>query len=585
MTFRRHWWIFCSAALILGYTTLVLSFPKNSPALTTIGDFITLLLMVLAVAAAAANAVRERGQTRVFWALLATGYLLWAVNQGLWTVYEVFLGLEIPDPFVGDVILFVHIVPLMAAVALRVDQVQEEKKLHLGTLNFVMLLIWWMFLYAFIVFPDEYVVLNKALYTRNYDRLYVIENWVLLGVLGVLTVVTRGGWRKVYRNLLIGCGMYSVSSVVINAAIEKQEYYTGSAYDVPLLVSVCWLIWTSLEARASRPAAQPAPAGVQRWQSLPPRLAMAAMLSAPLMGCGALWVDTVPQRLHFRLLVVLIAMVVLASFIFLRQYLLDKELLRLLDESRQSLASMQRAQNQLLQKEKLASLGQLVSGVAHEINNPLAAILGYSELLASGELDGKQAEMARKIGQQARRTRDLVSRMLNFAQQAPAEKTLLDVGALLQRALQVEVLRMGSQNIVVPTNIPPGLPRIWGNANQLLQCFLQIISNAKDALVEVGGGTFSVNARHEGEELVLEFLDTGPGLRDPQRVFDPFYTTKPVGRGTGLGLSATYGVVQDHGGRITCENRPEGGAAFVIRLPVAKREAEGEMAKAQVSVR
>ncbi|HEY7617714.1 MAG TPA: ATP-binding protein, partial [Terriglobales bacterium] len=167
------------------------------------------------------------------------------------------------------------------------------------------------------------------------------------------------------------------------------------------------------------------------------------------------------------------------------------------------------------------------------------------------------------------------------------EKALLDVGALLQRALQVEVLRMGSQNITVPTKIDPGLPRIWGNGNQLLQCFLQIISNAKDALVEVGGGTFAVSARQEGDELVLEFVDTGPGLREPQRVFDPFYTTKPVGRGTGLGLSATYGVVQDHGGRIACENRPEGGAAFVIRLPIANREAgsEAELAKAQVSLR
>ncbi|HEY7617736.1 MAG TPA: histidine kinase dimerization/phospho-acceptor domain-containing protein, partial [Terriglobales bacterium] len=417
MTFRRHWWVFFSATLILGYSTLALSFPKNSPVLTAIGNLTTLLLMVFAVVAAAVNAVREKGQTRIFWALLGTGYLLWAVNQGMWTVYEVFLGREIPDPFVGDVILFVHIVPLMAAVALRVDQVQEEKKLHLGTLNFVMLLIWWVFLYAFIVFPDEYVVLNRPIYARNYDRLYVIENWVLLGVLAVLTLRTRGGWRKVYRNLLIGCGMYSVSSVVINAAIERQNYYTGSPYDIPLLVSVCWLIWTSLEARDSRPAAEPVPASAQRWESLPPRLAMVAMLSAPLMGCWALWVDTVPQRLHFRLLVVLIAMLVLGVFIFLRQYLLDRELLRLLEESRSSLANLQRAQNQLLQKEKLASLGQLVSGVAHEINNPLAAILGYSELLASGELNVKQAEMARKIGQQARRTRDLVSRMLNFAQQ------------------------------------------------------------------------------------------------------------------------------------------------------------------------
>ncbi len=114
------------------------------------------------------------------------------------------------------------------------------------------------------------------------------------------------------------------------------------------------------------------------------------------------------------------------------------------------------------------------------------------------------------------------------------------------------------------------LPRVFGNANQLLQAFLQIVENAVDALQEVGGGRLQVSLWREGNEVVVQFADSGPGLRDPERVFDPFYTTKPVGKGTGLGLSATYGVVQDHKGQITCFNRPEGGAAFEIRLPVLK---------------
>jgi len=109
-----------------------------------------------------------------------------------------------------------------------------------------------------------------------------------------------------------------------------------------------------------------------------------------------------------------------------------------------------------------------------------------------------------------------------------------------------------------------------GNSNQLLQAFLQIVENAVDALQSKGGGNLLVSQRRDGDEVVIEFADDGPGLRDPERVFDPFYTTKPVGKGTGLGLSATYGVVQNHKGQITCYNRAEGGAMFEIRLPALK---------------
>jgi two-component system NtrC family sensor kinase len=176
--------------------------------------------------------------------------------------------------------------------------------------------------------------------------------------------------------------------------------------------------------------------------------------------------------------------------------------------------------------------------------------------------------MAQKIGQQARRTRDLLSGLLSFAQQSPAEKMLVEIGPLLQRALQMKLLQLETKGIRVHTTIAPTLPRVLGNPNQLLQCCLEIIGNSMDALQEAGGGTLWVSARCE-DEVVLKFSDSGPGIHEPERVFDPFYTTKPVGRGTGLGLSATYGVVQDHGGQIACHNRPEGGAVFILRFPIA----------------
>ena len=537
--------------------------------LLAFGDIAQFLLLFLAFLLMSANAVSTRGQIRLFWGLMALGCLLWSADLALWTLYEVILRRTIPEPFIGDAVLFVHVIPFMAAVALRPHQ-QEERKLYFSTLNFLMLLVWWVFLYAFIIFPDEYVALNVAVYSPHYDLLYLVENLAFLAVLGMLAWKTRGAWRAIYLNLFVASGLYAISSLALNMAIARGQYHTGSLYDIPFITSVGWMIWATLLARDLKPPSQPAPSGLSRWQMLAPML---AMLSFPVMGYWAWFLDTAPLHLRqFRLLVTLAAMLVLGLFVFLRQLLMDRELVRLLDASRSSLENMKRLQTELVQREKLASLAQLVSGAAHEINNPLAAILGYSELLAAqADGDSNQASMARKIGQQARRTRELVSSLLSFAQQSPGEKTLLDMGSIVQRALQMKMLRTENKNIQLENRIEPDLPHIWGNVNQLFQCCVEIIGNAIDALEEVGGGTFSVSVLQEGDELVMEFSDSGPGIRDPRRIFDPFYTTKAVGKGMGLGLSVTYGVVQDHQGKISCENRPEGGAVFELRFPVAKQ--------------
>jgi signal transduction histidine kinase len=582
MNSRRKWWIACIIGLVLTYAIVSVTVPAGF-ALLAFGDIAQFLLLFLAFLLMAANAVANRGQIRVFWSLMAFGCLLWSANIGLWALYEVVLRRTIPEPFIGDVILFIHVVPFMAAVALRPHQL-EEKKLYFSTLNFLMLLVWWVFLYAFIVFPDEYVVLNVTLYSPHFDLLYLVENLAMLGVLGMLAWSARSAWKKVYWHLFVASGLYASSSMALNAAIARGQYHTGSIYDVPFIASVCWMIWAALLALELKPPCEPVLSEQPRWRMVAPRLAMLAMLSLPVMAYWAWFLSSAPANLRqFRLVVTLAAMLVLGLFLYLRQYLMDRELVRLLGESRQSLENLQRLQTELVQREKLASLAQLVSGAAHEINNPLAVILGYSELLAADRgLKPDQANMARKVGQQARRTRELVSSLLSFAQQSPGEKTLLDMGSLMQRALQMKMLRIDNKNIRVESQIAADLPQIWGNINQLFQCCAEIIGNATDALEEVGGGILSVGVHQEGNELVLKFSDSGPGVRDPQRIFDPFYTTKPVGKGTGLGLSVTYGVVQEHQGRITCHNLPEGGATFVLRLPVANQSGSTVAAAAKV---
>ena len=566
---KRHWWAAGTGVLLFGYALLSTYF-GNSPKAYILGDLTALILMSATTAAMAVNAKRLRGQARIFWFLMASGFLLWVINQALWTWYEVVLRKPLPDPFIGDAILFLHLIPFMAAVAFRPHRRRDEHKLHFSTLSFLMLLVWWVFLYAFIVFPDEYIVTNVDVYGHNYDLLYLVENLLVLAVLGAASTRAQDGWRRVYWNIFLASALYTIGSESMNAAITRDQYYSGSTYDLPFIAAISWFFWSALVARRPGENFEPAPAARRGLQRLAPRLAMVAMLSLPVMGYWTIYYDPAPWPIRkFRILVMLVALLALGTFVFLKQYLLDRELIRLLDESNNSFSNLQRLQTQVVQQEKLASLGQLVAGAAHELNNPLTAILGYSEVLsANSALQEEQRSMVLKIRQQARRTRDLVSDLLRFAQQAPAEKSPLDLGALLQRVVHTQMIKVEGRKIEIKFTCEPNLPKLVGNANQIFTACLQIIDNAIDALEEDGGGKLLVSLGREEDSFVIQFSDSGPGVKDAKRVFDPFYTTKPIGKGTGLGLSATYGVVKDHGGQISCHNKPDRGAVFIMRLPV-----------------
>jgi two-component system NtrC family sensor kinase len=222
----------------------------------------------------------------------------------------------------------------------------------------------------------------------------------------------------------------------------------------------------------------------------------------------------------------------------------------------------------MVQSEKLVSLGQFAAGAAHEINNPLTAILGYSDLLADDEsVPERTRATAMKIREQARRTKSLVQNLLSFARQVPAERTLLDINTVVTNAVQLRALDLHSGGSSIELQLESVLPGVRGDNNQLMQVFFNVISNALDAMQEMGGGKLTIRTLRDRGNVVILFSDTGPGLREPHRVFDPFYTTKPVGKGTGLGLSICYGIVQEHAGKIFCYNGQAGGAVFRVELP------------------
>ncbi len=529
-----------------------------------------------------ANAWSAEGVKRRFWALMGSGCILWACHQAGWVYCEVVRRTTVPNPWFMNAFLFLHLIPMIAAVGLRPHQSESERKFRLGTLDFLLLLVWWVFLFAFVVFPSQYISVNVAQYDRNYNLLYLVESGVLLLVLGIAARGASAGWKMLYLNLMAASTLYAVDSIGVNLLLPKGRYYSGSLYDVPLMGAVSWMLATVLSGRAWQPEAAP-PKGDDKWSATALRLTMLAIVSLPVLGVWAYRWDHSPALTRtFRLFTILAAMLVLGAFVFLRQYLQDQALIRLLEESRRSFESEQRLQSHLVQREKLASLGQLVASAAHEIDHPLTAIMEYSDKLWSNErLTSEQDALVRKIVNHSQRTRELISNLLSFAQQSSAEKTMVDLYMLLQRSVQMRGLQRHHQGIRIEASIEPNLPRVWGDGHQLFQAFVQIVENALDALEEAGGGLLRVSAQHQGEEVVVQFSDSGPGIKEPHRVFDPFYTTKPIGKGTGLGLSAVYGVVQDHRGQITCQNRPEGGAVFVLRLPVASHVESQALAAAQ----
>ena len=243
---------------------------------------------------------------------------------------------------------------------------------------------------------------------------------------------------------------------------------------------------------------------------------------------------------------------------------------RLYLETRQAYENLRRTQEQLLHSEKLAAVGQLISGVAHELNNPLTAILGYSQLLtSSGEIGPRALSYVDKVYKQAQRTHRIVQNLLSFARQHKPERVLVRVNSIIEDTLALRDYDLRMSQIQVSLELSEDLPEVSADPHQLQQVFLNLINNAVDAMLEVATvGELRVRTGVEENQLFIEFADSGPGVKDASRVFDPFYTTKPVGKGTGLGLSICYGIVTEHGGRILVKNGPERGATFRIELPL-----------------
>jgi signal transduction histidine kinase len=560
-----------ASLFILVVAALVL---HQSFRLTALSDVIQCLLLGSGALSFLPHAMKSRGRPRLFWALMGAGIAMWLSYQLMWTYIEVWQRREVPDLFAGDIVLFLHIVPLMAAIALRPQVPQDEYAARTRRLDFALLVVWWVYLYVLLVIPWQYVVPNSQAYGHALNYGYLVEKIVFLIALVLPGVTSKGGWRTFYASLFGASLTYAASSYVANWAISRHLYYSGSLYDIPLAVSMAWItvigVWTpDREPEATGMKLSTAP-GV--WLA---RLGMAAVFSLPAFAAWSLLDSALPARVRwFRLVLTLSAALLMGIMVFTRQRLLDRELLHLLNHSQESLANLKRLQALLTESEKLASIGQLVGGAAHELNNPITAMLGYADLLLSTPLNSEQHELAASIAQQVRRTRSLVASLLSFATQGPAAKTRLDLNMLLRTAIKLSQPQWQTLKIEVRTQLQPDLPPVLGDSNQLLQVCAQIINHALNGDQLAGGGSLMVSTQHQGGVVAIRVYSVGiPAGNGIQ-------ASAPVGMGATsqqLGetaLSACRGILQEHRGRILFQKQERGGIMVNLELPVGDAKAK-----------
>ncbi len=260
----------------------------------------------------------------------------------------------------------------------------------------------------------------------------------------------------------------------------------------------------------------------------------------------------------------------------------------------QNITERKRLAEELRHAEKMSAVGQLVAGVAHEINNPLAGLLGYAQLLLKSDLDERVRRGLETISHEAGRCKRIVYNLQTFARKQKPQEAYVDINEILENTLELQAYQLNVDNIRVVKSLDPELPRTLGDFHQLRQVFLNMIVNAHQAMSAQGSfGALKIRSQRRGHEIEVEVEDEGPGIAAEHldKIFDPFFSTKEVGRGTGLGLSICYGIIREHQGRITVRNAPRGGAIFSVRLPIRKPtgaqggeeagRAEGEGARAR----
>jgi nitrogen-specific signal transduction histidine kinase len=573
---RTKIWISLMVGLVLAQMAASLLMSRGEKLIIT-SDLIQGTLLLVATAAFLPNVSRARCPTlhiQLFWILMSAGMLFWLAYQGMWNYFEVLKHREVPDPFLGDIVLFLHLVPMIAALAVLPHLREDERDERIRMLDFTLLLTWWVFIYVYAVIPWQTVQVDGVAYNANFNFAYLTQKLVLLVALAVLAYTTYGGWRQLYGQLLGASALYASCSYVINWAIGHKLYYSGSIYDIPLVVSMAWMGAAPLLAlRLDLSDSKPSKPVLGVWIT---RLSMLALFSLLWAAMQAELDSKLPTAVKtFRITVCLLTMVVMGFVVFWRQRLLRDELSLFLERSRRSFDDLKDLQGKLIQSEKLASLGQLVGGAAHEINNPLTAMLGYSDLLSASNLPSEEQLQAEQIGEQVRRTTTLVASLLTFARQAPARLAAVDINSVLQTAVRLLAPQLEAEAGLMRLELAPSLPPVLADSNQILHVCIHLAGQVSTHLNRETPTTLFVRTHRTGSLVLVDFSSYDPSTYDPSAnsssqplSFPSLLTSEGANKPSTLSLSACCRIVEEHGGRLL-QPSASGDPAFRMELQVA----------------
>lgn len=535
---------------------------------------------------------RCRGQVRSFWHLNAVHGVMWAAGQAVWTYYDLVHG-GVPVISPTDPLFFASSVPLAAALYGRPERDRPRWLFDIVLLDLVLIALFSAFVYSYFVVSIAITDGNEQLYHTNLTQLLNARNLALaLWGLWVWRTAPSPAWRRMLGIYAAGLGLAFAGGIGYDLADQNGRYAPGALWDVSWMLPYVFMGMAAAVAydEGLLEPAEEAPALAR----LPvvSLIAITLLVAIPAVDeIARRLLDVSPATAALRTRLALAMMIPFGLVVVVREFLSRRALLR----AGQELVS---AREQLVQKEKLAAVGQLVSGVAHELNNPLQGVLGYAELMLAARPSALDTEELTAIRDNANRAAGIVRNLMTFAGRTSSARGWQQINRVVRDAVAGREPHLQTGGIDLRLELADRLPLVYLDQARLEDVLVNLIQNAEAAILSRRGATprpagmpqpwqgeIVIATRGHGDagRILIEVADNGSGLRDEdlRRVFDPFFTTREVGQGTGLGLSVCYGIVREHGGRITARNAAAGGAIFTIELPVTAESLASATAEAR----
>jgi signal transduction histidine kinase len=419
---KQSFWLVVAIAVVVLQAIGSLLF-KEGYAATIVSDTVPLVFACVLIALCQQNSRLSAGSTRMFWVLNTAAFVFLLLSHSYWFFYEVVRRVPAPTPLFADGSFFLMPALMLAALAFRPHSESAARDLRFRRLDFAFLLSWWLCFYLYFAVPWLTVVHDFASYNpANYYLVLAEQSAVVLALL-VLWRRTSGAWRRFYGHACLALVIYALANFLLGLAMSAGKYYSGSIYDLPVALGGLWMVYALTTAANLQPVPESPLADPGRQGLWAARLGMLAMISLPLLATYGYLEGTAPGSvIAFRLRLILCAMFFLGALCFLRLYGLDRELQWLVNATESSYESLKSVQERIAHAQKLAALGRLASGAAHEINNPLTAIFGYSGLLADNpSLSPEERRLAHEIQDQVRLAQAAVSSMRDSALRSPAD--------------------------------------------------------------------------------------------------------------------------------------------------------------------